>query len=146
MSPGNIGNRCRDRWCCRIGFVSENAEGGPIEIRLMNEYGGGMPLWDDEGPTDGEELHLSDSLRADLLAFSDRWQASISPEVTDDRWDGDPFMSRVVSARYRLQRALRPGARREAAEEDAQMRKLGRALRERMQEELGTDFRVTYHH
>lgn len=141
-----IGYPRRNRLVLQNRSRSERADGRPIEIRLMNEYGGGMPLWDDEGQTDGDGLQLSDALRAELLAFSDRWQASIPREVTDDRWDGNPFMSRLVSARYALQRLLHPAERRAAAKEDAQMRKLGQILRDRMQHELGSDYHVTYRH
>jgi len=116
------------------------------EIRLMNEYGGGMPLWDDEGQTDGDELGLSDALRADILAFSKRWESSISPEVFDDRWDGNPLMSRLTSARYAMQRLLHPGARRAALVERDDMRRLGEQLRDRLQHELGDGYQVTYHH
>lgn len=126
--------------------MSERAGGGPIEIRLMNEYSVGMPLWDSEGLMDGDELELSDALRADLESFADRWQALVPDEVADDRWDGIPVMSSLVSARYSLQRILNPAAQRDAAAEDAEMRVLGEELRGRLQRELGSDYRVTYRH
>lgn len=126
--------------------MNENADGRPIEIRLMNEYGGGIPLWESGEQTDGDELGLSDALRADLQAFSDRWQSSIPSEVTDDRWDDNRLMSRLVSARYALRRLLEPSARRAAATEDAEMRVLGQVLRDRIQQELGSDYNVVYRH
>ena len=112
----------------------------------MNEYGGGIPLWESGEQTDGDELGLSDALRADLQAFSDRWQSSIPSEVTDDRWDDNRLMSRLVSARYALRRLLEPSARRAAATEDAEMRVLGQVLRDRIQQELGSDYNVVYRH
>ncbi|MEO6472465.1 MAG: hypothetical protein ABIR57_10995 [Aeromicrobium sp.] len=126
--------------------MSERAGGGPIEIRLMNEYGARMPLWDDEGQTDGEELELSDALRADLQSFANRWEASVPDDVTDDRWDGVPVMSSLVSARYSLQRMLNPTAHRDPAAEDAEMLVLGEGLRSRLEHELGHNYRVTYRH
>ena len=118
----------------------------PTKLVLMNEYGGGMPLWDDEGQTDGDELGLSDSLRADLQAFSTRWQSMIPDEVSDDRWDGNWVMSRVTSRRYALRRLLHPGARRARVAEDVEMRRIGEALRDRLQDELGSSHLVTYRH
>src|SRR5689334_13415525 len=112
----------------------------------MNEYGGGMPLWDDEGQTDGDELGLSEALRADLQAFSARWESSIPAEVFDDRWDGNPLMSRLTDARHAVHRLTHPGARRGAVAEDAEMRRIGEQLRDRVQHELGSGYRVTYHH
>ena len=119
---------------------------GPIDIRLMNEYGVEMPLWGVDGLMDGDELELSDGLRADLESFADRWEASISPEVSDDRWDDVPVMRSLVRARYSLQSRLNPSAQRDAANEDAEMLALGEELRSRLQEELGSDYRVTYRH
>ncbi|CAN5294650.1 hypothetical protein BH09ACT10_BH09ACT10_26200 [soil metagenome] len=47
---------------------------GRIEIRLMNEYGATILLWDFEGHTDGDELDLTDGLRTDLAKLRDRLQ------------------------------------------------------------------------
>ncbi len=110
----------------------------------MNEYGATMPLWGPEGHTDGEELDLSDELRADLEAFAERWDAWIPREVTDDRWDGVPVMSTLVRLKYATHRLLHPGEQRAAAAEDAAMRVLGEELRDRLQDELGPGYRVTY--
>jgi len=126
--------------------VSERYGDQPVKILLMNEYGGGMPLWDDGCQTDGDELGLSDELRADLQAFSTRWESSISPDVFDDRWDGNWLMSRVTSAKYTLKRLINPGAGRAAVAEDAAMRRIGEALRDRLQAELGDGYVVTFRH
>lgn len=126
--------------------MSERAEDERINIRLMNEYGAEIPLWTDEGLTDGEELGLSDALLSDLASFANRWEASISPEVFDDRWDGVPIMSSLVIARYSLHRLFHPAERREAKAEDAEMRRLGEDLRSRLEHELGSRYCVTYQH
>jgi hypothetical protein len=117
-----------------------------IHIRLMNEYGGGLPLWPDDLDTDVDDLDLSDSLRADLEAFVERWDASIPPEVYDDRWDGVPVMQSLVRMRYALGRLLHPARERAAVVEDEQMRRIGADLRDRLEHELGPRYRVTYVH
>lgn len=117
----------------------------PVEIVLMNEYGG-QTLWDDEGGMDPDKLALSDDLRADLEAFADRWDANVPAEVYDDRWDGVPVMMQLVDLKYALRRKLNPAARRRAEIEDAEMRVLGEQLRVRLQDELGDGYRVTYAH
>lgn len=117
-----------------------------MKVRLMNEYSVTLPLWDDEGLMDGDELELSDALRADLESFASRWEASISDEAFDDRWDGVPVMRWLVSARHSLQRMLNPAAQRDAAAEDTAMRILGEELRDRLQQELGSGYRVIYRH
>ncbi|MCL3818353.1 hypothetical protein [Aeromicrobium wangtongii] len=117
-----------------------------IHIRLMNEYGGGLPLWPDDIDFDVDELHLSDSLTSDLEAFAARWDASISPEVYDDRWDGVPVMQSLVRARYALGRLLHPSRERAAAAEHDEMRRIGAELRDRLEQELGPAYRVTYVH
>lgn len=130
--------------------MSERSDGGPIEIRLMNEYSVEMPLWDDEGLMADDELDLSDALRADLMSFARRWADSIPSDVFDDRWEGDTIMSSIMSsimsARYALPRLLNPFARRRAVAEDLKMRRLGAELRDRLQLELGSGYRVTYRH
>lgn len=112
----------------------------------MNEYGGGLPLWPDDIDLDVDDLNLSDGLRSDLMAFVDRWDAAIDPEVTDDRWDGVPVMQTLVRAKYSLGRLLHPARERaaEAAYED--MRRTGESLTLRVQQELGPAYRVTYVH
>lgn len=117
-----------------------------IHIRLMNEYGGGLPLWPEDIDTDVEDLHLSDSLLSDLEAFVERWDASISPEVYDDRWDGVPIMQSLVGARYALGRLLHPSRERAAVAENEEMRRIGEGLRTRLEHELGPAYRVTYVH
>lgn len=119
---------------------------GRIHIRLMNNYSAKIPLWADSGHTDGEELGISEALRSDLASFARRWEASISDDVSDDRWDGVPVMSSLVSARYALRRRLKPGQRRAVELEDAEMQRIGEELRLRLESELGSHYRVTYHH
>ncbi|MCL8249766.1 hypothetical protein AERO_00075 [Aeromicrobium fastidiosum] len=119
-----------------------NPSGDLIHIRVMNEYGGGLPLW----PDDVDDLDLSDGLRADLMAFADRWDAAIDPEVTDDRWDGVPVMQTLVGAKYSLGRLLHPARERSAEAEHEDMRRTGEALAVRVQDELGPAYRVTYVH
>lgn len=123
-----------------------NTKGAPIHIRLMNEYGCDIPLWPDDMDTDVDELVLSESLRSDLVAFAARWDAAISPEVYDDRWDGVPIMRSLVSARYALIRRLHPARKRAAQAEHEEMCRLGEDLRARVEDELGPGYRVTYVH
>ncbi len=112
----------------------------------MNEYGAEMPLWDGDGHTDGQALDLSDGLRADLCAFDARWDAA-APEATfDDRFDHVPWLRTLVDAARSVRHLMRPGARRDAAVEDAWMRQEGERLRGRLQSELGERFAVTYKH
>ena len=117
--------------------------GEPRQIRVMGEHGGGECLWGDEGLTDGEEYGLSAELRRDLAAFGDRWEANVSPEVTDDRWYGVPVMSQLVSLKYAVL-DRRPSVRRAARAESAAMRALGESLAARVQAEVGPAYRVTY--
>lgn len=117
-----------------------------IHIRLMNEYGGGLPLWPEDIDEDVDDLRLGDDLRAELMAFADRWDRSIPPEVYDDRWDGVPGMQQLVAAKYRADRLLHPARGRAAAQEDEDMRRIGEALAIRVQDELGPRYRVTYVH
>jgi hypothetical protein len=126
--------------------MSKRAGDSRVHIRLMNEHGGGLPLWPDDVDLDVEELDLSEPLRSDLLAFSDRWNAAIDPEVTDDRWDGVPVMQSLVSARYSLSRLIHPGRQRAVSAEFEEMRRIGEHLRSRLEQELGSEYRVTYHH
>jgi hypothetical protein len=126
-----------------------NPDPPPLNIRLMNEYGYGPPLWPDVlDDVDPEDLFdgLSKSLQADLMAFVNRWDANVSPEVYDDRWDGVPVMMQLVAARYALGRLLHPGRERAAVVEDQEMRRIGEELRVRLQQELGPGYRVTYVH
>lgn len=117
-----------------------------IHIRLMNEFGGGLPLWPDDIDADVDDLDLSESLLSDLAAFVDRWDASIPPEVYDDRWVGVPIMQQLVGARYTLGRLLHPSRKRAAVAEDEEMRGIGEELRTRLERELGPSYRVTYVH
>lgn len=117
-----------------------------IRIRVMNEYGGGLPLWPGDIDDDIDDLNLSDALRADLMAFVDRWDAAISPEVYDDRWDGVPVMQQLVSAKHALGRLLHPGRERAAETEHEEMRLIGEDLAVSVQRELGPAYRVTYVH
>ena len=117
----------------------------PREIRVMGEHGGGECLWGPEGLTDGEQLGLSAGLRRDLVAFGDRWEANVPRSVTDDRWDGVPVMSRLVSLKYAVL-DRRPSVRRAAKAESAAMRALGESLAARVQAEVGPEFVVTYQH
>lgn len=119
---------------------------GLIELRLMNDYGAEIPLWGDNGQTDGYELDLSDTLRSDLAVFASRWEASIPAEVYDDRWDGVPVVRSLVAVRHSLRRLVNPAGRRSERAEDAEMRRLGEALRGRLQDELGSRYNVTYQH
>ena len=125
--------------------MSENAA-RPIRIKLMNDYGAEIPLWDEEGHTDGQELGLSESLVGDLAAFAERWEAAVPAEVYDDRYDGDPVKSRLVRMRYGLKRLVNPAERQARIAEHMTMAELGEGLRSRLQTELGPDYRVTYHH
>ena len=126
--------------------VTDVPDDDRIHIRLMNEHGGGLPLWPDDIDEDADDLVLSGSLRAELLAFSDRWNASIPAEVTDDRWDGVPIMQQLVAARYALARRLNPARQRADEAEDREMRQTGEVLRLRLEQELGPRYRVTYQH
>lgn len=126
--------------------MGERVADDVIELRLMNEYCVDVPLWGDDGHCGEEGLDLSPDLLADLRAFAERWEASISPEAFDDRWDGVPVMQQLVSARYAWQRLIHPSRRRAAAREDEAMRELGAVLRDRLQRELGPRYRVAYHH
>ncbi|ROR91318.1 hypothetical protein [Nocardioides aurantiacus] len=121
------------------------SDAGRVHLRLMNEFGCDPPLWDELGGTDGEGLDLSDGLLADLSAFADRWEAAVPAEVFDDRWDGVPVMQQLVSLRYTLL-GLRPATRRRTRAEDRTLRELGESLRQRLQDELGDGYRVTYQH
>lgn len=112
----------------------------------MNEYSATIPLWDDEGQTDGEELGLSDALRSDLASFTNRWEASIPDEVHDDRFDHIPVARSLVNAWRSLRRLANPAGRRAAEADDVEMRNLGEELRGRLQNELGPRFHVTYQH
>lgn len=112
----------------------------------MNEYGGCLPLWADDIDIDVDDLVLSDSLVSDLEAFAVRWNAAISPEVSDDRWDGVPIMQSLVSARYTLGRLLHPGRERALEAEHEEMRRIGEQLRARLERELGPGYCVTYVH
>ena len=127
-------------------FVSRRADDERISIRLMNEYSAEIPLWTDEGHTDGEELGLSDALRSDLASFANRWEASIPDEASDDRFDGVPIMRWLVDARYSLRRFMNPAGRRAVAAEDRELRRLGEELRSRLERELGKRYHVTYQH
>jgi hypothetical protein len=80
------------------------------------------------------------------MAFADRWEAAIPPEVFDDRWDGVPIMRSLVSARYAVGRWLHPARAQAAAEEHEAMRRTGAALAQRVQNELGPRYAVTYVH
>jgi hypothetical protein len=117
-----------------------------MTIRLMNDYGVTIPLWDHEGQTDGEELGLSDALRSDLTSFAQRWERSIPDEVFDDRFDGVPVMGSLVVGWHRLRRLAHGSGRRATEAEDAALRILGEDLRSRLQHELGSSYRVTYQH
>jgi hypothetical protein len=117
-----------------------------IYIRVMNEYGGGLPLWPDDIDDDVNDLDLSEDLRADLMTFAERWDAAIDPEVTDDRWDGVPVMQTLVRAKYSMGRLLHPARERAAEAEYEDMRRTGEALAVRVQDELGSAYRVRYVH
>ncbi|MFC5676584.1 hypothetical protein [Aeromicrobium endophyticum] len=123
-----------------------NLPGDVIGIRVMNEYGGGLPLWPDDVDTDVEALDLSAGLRTDLMAFADRWDAAIPPEVYDDRWDGVPVMQLLVRAKYALGRRLHPARERAVKAEDEAIRRTGESLAVRVQQELGPGFDVAYVH
>jgi len=112
----------------------------------MNEYSASMPLWDDEGHTDGEDLRLSEALRSDLGTFASRWNSSIRAEVYDDRFDHIPVLMRLVDALRSLRRLANPAERRAAEAADAELRNLGEELRDRLQDELGASYHVTYRH
>lgn len=116
----------------------------PVEITLMNEYGVDVPLWGEDGQTDGDEFDLSDELLADLRAFGRRWNAWISPEVYDDRWIDNLVMDWVVSARYAFRRLIDPAGRRAEREEYQEMLRIGEALAVRVQDELGDGYVVRY--
>ena len=126
--------------------MSDATPGDLIHIRVMNEFGGGLPLWPEDIDDDVDELDLSEDLRADLMTFADRWDAAIDPEVADDRWDGIPVMQNLVSAKYALGRLLHPARERAAKAEHEDMRRTGEALAMRVQDELGPAYRVTYVH
>ncbi|MET0820553.1 MAG: hypothetical protein ABWY58_06290 [Aeromicrobium sp.] len=119
-----------------------------IGIRVMNEYGVDLPLWADDIDVDTEvdDLDLSAGLRAGLMAFADRWNAAVPPEVSDDRWDGVPVMQSLVSAKYALGRRLHPAGERAVEDEREEMRRIGESLAVRVQDELGPRFSVTYVH
>ena len=120
--------------------------GEVIDIRVMNEYGEGLPLWADDIEVDIDELDLSAGLRDDLMAFAERWSAAVPAEVADDRWDGVPVMRSLVTAKYALGRRLHPARERAVEAEGEEMRRIGERLAVRVQEELGPRFRVTYVH
>jgi hypothetical protein len=126
--------------------MRRGADDNRVHIRLMNEYGGGLPLWPDDPDFDTDELEISNQLRSDLLAFSDRWNESVDPEVTDDRWDGVAVMQQLVRVRYALDRLAHPARQRARAAEYKEMRRIGEALRARLEAELGPTYRVTYLH
>lgn len=126
--------------------VNKQSDDGHIRIRLMNEYGARIPLWADDGQTDGEELALSDSLRADLATFAARWEANVPDEVSDDRFDAVPVLRSLASMRYSLRRFMHPKRRRDAGVEEQDMRRVGEDLRNRLQHELGDGYIVTYRH
>jgi hypothetical protein len=123
-----------------------NSSDDLIYIRVMNEYGGGLPLWPDDIDDDVNDLDLSEDLRADLMTFAERWDAAIDPEVTDDRWDGVPVMQTLVRAKYSMGRLLHPARERAAEAEYEDMRRTGEALAVRVQDELGSAYRVRYVH
>lgn len=118
----------------------------PMGVRVMNDYGIDLPLWLDDPDLDGDDLDLSDGLRADLMAFAERWEAGIDPEVFDDRWAGVPVMDTLVGVRYSLGRLLHPARQRAARAEAKDMRRVGEALAVRVQDELGPAYRVRYQH
>lgn len=118
----------------------------PMGVRLMNDYGAELPLWLDDPDLDGDDLDLSDELRADLMAFAERWEAGIDPEVFDDRWDGVFVMQSLVSAKYMLNRLVHPARQRAARADAKDMRRVGEALAVRVQDELGPAYRVRYQH
>lgn len=118
-----------------------------VGLRLMNDYCVDLPLWldhDADDDLDEEHLGLSDGLVADLRAFAARWEANISPEVSDDRWDNNRVMRRVTQAKYAFGRLVHPARERAVAEEWVEIRRVGEALRDRLEDELGPRFRVTY--
>lgn len=117
-----------------------------IHIRLMNEYSCEVPLWPSIDMDTNVEQLISDELLSDLRAFASRWDAAISPEVSDDRWDGVAIMQSMVRARYALDRLVHPARRRAAATESEEMRSIGEVLRVRLESELGPHYRVTYVH
>ena len=127
--------------------MDETSEPGDVRgIRVMNEYGGGLPLWPDDIDTEVDDLDLSAGLRADLMAFADRWEAAVPAEVYEDRWVGVPVMESLVRAKYAVGRRLHPARERAARDEDEQMRRTGESLAVRLQQELGAGFDVTYVH
>ena len=67
-----------------------------VHIRVMNEYGGGLPLWPEDIDVEVDDLLAERVLTADLMTFGERWDAAIDPEVTDDRWTGVPVMQALV--------------------------------------------------
>lgn len=90
-----------------------NSSDDLIYIRVMNEYGGDLPLWPDDIDDDVDDLDLSEGLRSDLMTFADRWDAAIDPEVTDDRWTGAPVMQTLVSATRWADSCIRPESERQ---------------------------------
>ncbi len=127
-----------------IGLMDERTR--PIAITIANEYTVDFPLWDAEGLINEEDVDISEELRRDLVSFGRRWNDSVSLEVSDDRWDDEPFMRSLVRLRYAVPKRLNPLRRRRAVTEYAEMRKLGEDLRARLQEELGSGYHVTYRH
>lgn len=118
-----------------------------IHVRVMNDYGMDLPLWlDIDLDIDVDDLELSEPLRADLMAFAERWDAAIDPEVYDDRWIGVPVMQTLVSAKYSLDRLLHPERRRAAQAQAEAMLRTGEALATRVQDELGPAYEVGYVH
>ena len=115
-----------------------------IEIRFMWEYGVTVPLWDDEGLMDEDEVPISAVLRADLEAWSDRLDRSIPPEVHDDRFDHRPVVRSLVGAGRAARRLVRPARRRAREAERLEIERLGAELAKRVQHELGPGHRVTY--
>lgn len=148
MTGGSLAIRARWREVLLdTGRVSSPTEGQPIEIRLMNEYGGGMPLWDVADLDDEwwSEL-LTGELESDLEKFADRWSATVPDEIFDDRFDHLPVVPRVIDAARAVRRLLRPAERRALAVEMTALRAQGEELRNRLQAELGDGYRVTYVH
>ncbi|WP_222593349.1 hypothetical protein [Aeromicrobium flavum] len=117
-----------------------------IQIDLMNEYCVDMPLWDREGSADDGWWGplLSVELKSDLRSFQERWEAAVPEEVFDDRFDDLPFVQMVVDAGRAVRRFFHPAERRAVAREAAAIEAQGELLRDRLQQELGNRYRVTY--
>lgn len=111
----------------------------------MNDHSVDFPLWgqvdfDDEALAD----LLSDDLNADLRAFARRWEAAVPDWVFDDRFDHLPLVPSLMDAGRAVRRLMNPAARRAAEREDAAIRAEGERLRERVQDELGPAYVVSY--